>query len=313
MSVVVACRFLKAISIFADCRVSYGKANPVDDNLQKLYQIDKRMVLGFAGPLSGAYQVMEIVRKNLRIYPRRPVAINLLTDMERWIRHQYREIQRSEDRKNLSFILATVEPRREALSKWRSSDRKEIPKPKWFPYVPELRVIALRPSKSRPEELVKEEKGKNICKIIGVQPEVRNAVQEQIEKLYGFAFKQPKLQAQAIVNTLMIMFMERNIRTVGGLFQCAVLSTDGIQWQTYNLPSNVGNVTLDIVDGRYIQRDNVTGRTVPLRTIWGWWQERQAGSLPGNSGVFEDPALRQAVDDFREAENNQTQPLPGSG
>jgi hypothetical protein len=52
MTVVIACWFLKTAAIFADCRVSdiNKTTKSVDDNLQKIYQIDKRMILGFSGP-----------------------------------------------------------------------------------------------------------------------------------------------------------------------------------------------------------------------------------------------------------------------
>jgi 20S proteasome alpha/beta subunit len=109
MTVVVACRFLKTATIFADCRVSYAnsQAKDVDDNLQKIYQIGDKMVIGFSGPLSGAFQVMEVLRKNLKTYSKPPVASNLQRDVERWIRYEYQQIK-EEERKNLSFILVLL-------------------------------------------------------------------------------------------------------------------------------------------------------------------------------------------------------------
>lgn len=303
MTVVIACRFLKSVSVIADCRVSDGGRTEADDNLQKIYPLDNRMVVGFSGPLAGAYQVLDAIRRNRRAYSKRPVATNLLTDVERWIRHEYREIKQPKNRKGLSFILAAVEPRREARSRWRTSQGEEKPKPKWFPYVPELRVLALKPSQSKPNELVKQERG--MCKIIGVPVEIRNAIQDRIESMYSFAFRQPKLQARAIVDALMLTLMESQVNSVGGLFQCAILSADGIEWLTYRLRSDLGDVALDIVEGQYIQRDNVTGRTVPLMTIWQWWKEWQANRQPGRFGVFEDPALRKAVNDSQKAQEDQ--------
>ncbi len=311
MTVVIACRFVKHIAVFADCRVSYEHTNSVDDNLQKIYQIGKRMVLGFSGPLQGAYRVMQAVRRNAGAYSKRPVASNLQTDVERWIRHEYREIEQPEHRKGLSFMLVTVEPRREARSthKRRLSDGTEIeiPKPKCFPSAPELSTLVLKPSQSRPGELVKE--GKGLFKIIGVQDEVRNAIQRTLEGSYGFAFKQPTLQAQAVVDWLMVTLMESGVIEVGGLFQCALLGANGIQWLRYGLPSHYGEVALDMVEGRYVQRDSVTGRTVPLRTIWEWCEEWGGTHLPGDSGIFEDPGLRKAIDSLRNAESNPSDEL----
>jgi len=232
---VIACKFWKTVAVIADCRVSYSPPyKEVDDYLQKLYQIGDRLVLGFAGPLQGAHKIVELVRDNAWSYSKPPIASNLQTDVERWIQHRYRELNEAE-RKNLSFILATVEPKREKRSRWLSSDGqgniKPSSKPSWFPYVPEWKTIALRPSRSRPTELVREER--QFAKIIGVQGDDRKAVEKTLMECYGFAFKQPTLQMQAILGFLKFQLMTRQVKRVGGLFQCALLSESGIQWLGY--------------------------------------------------------------------------------
>jgi hypothetical protein len=293
MTVVVACRLLKTVAVFADCRVSYTDGSPeeVDDNLQKIYPIDKRMILGFSGPLSGAYQVIQGLRRNLGKYSKRPVASNLQRDVERWIRYEYRRIEKPEDRKGLSFILVTVEPLREARSKWRSSDGEEIPKPKWFGAdPPEMQILKLRPSTSRPKELVKEEKG--MFKIIGVADDIQDVIQDKIQQFFGFAFKQPNQQARVLADVLMLTLMEKQISKVGGLFQVALLSANGIKWLAYG----DSIVAMNIIDGRYIQQAK-NSRTVPLKTIWEWWEEWTTKEKPrlGSVGIFEDPDLRKAA------------------
>jgi len=293
MTVVIACRFLNSIILIADCRVSYSGQDTVDDNLQKLYPLDEKIVIGFSGPLVGAHQILEAVKRNRKAYQKRATAANLLSDVERWIRHEYRMIKEPKDRKDLSFILASDDPKREMRSIWHTQDGREISKPQWFPFVPELREIKLYPSTSKPENLHKEEKG--MCKIIGVNDDDQKAIEKRLMDLFGFEFKQPKLQALVIVNTLMYDLMERRIITVGGLFQCAVLSDMGIEWLSYSLPSDYGNVSLEIVNGQYIQRDNITGKVVPLMTIWQWQKEWQKNPHPGRFGTFEDPAYRKLV------------------
>jgi 20S proteasome alpha/beta subunit len=80
MTIVMAYRTWKSVAVIADCRVSYNPPyEDVDDYLQKLYQIGTRLVIGFAGPLQGAYQIMELVRANARSYSKPPVAENLLS------------------------------------------------------------------------------------------------------------------------------------------------------------------------------------------------------------------------------------------
>jgi hypothetical protein len=313
MTVVIACHYLKLIAVFADCRVSYQCTNTVDDNLQKIYQIGTKMVLGFSGPLQGAYQVIQAVRRNARTYSKRPIASNLQRDVERWIRREYREIRQPEHRKDLSFILATVEPSREARSTYRrrlsNGTEIEIPKPEWLPSAPELSTIVLKPSRSAPNKLLKEEKG--LFKIIGVQDETCDAIRHTLEDSYGFAFKQPRLQAQAVVDWLMATLMDRDLIKVGGLFQCALLGTDGIQWLRYRLPSKYGDVSLDVVEDHFVQRDHVTGKTVPLRAIWEWCDGWARSHLPGDSGVFEDRGLRRAIDSLRKTNSKSDDDLGG--
>jgi len=286
MTIVVAYKAWKAVAVIADCRVSYESPyEEVDDCLQKLYQIHDRLVMGFAGPLQGAYEVMRLVRENTRNYPRHPTAHNLQLDVERWVRYKYRGLN-ADERQNLGFLIATIEPRREKRSIWYRNG-KEVPKPGWFPRVPEWKTIALRPSEKKPGELIKEESG--FIKTIGIAGEDRQVVEQVVQKLYGFAFKQPELQMQAVMGTLKYELMRRRVRAVGGLFQCALLSERGIQWLGYAC----GDVTLKLVQGRFVQHNMVTGETLPLMAIWEWAELRP---LPGSLGAFEDPTLRKAAE-----------------
>jgi hypothetical protein len=184
-----------------------------------------------------------------------------------------------------------VEPLREAHSKWRSPEGKEIPKPEWFGAdPPEMKIIELRPSRSKPEELVKEEKG--MCTIIGVAEDVQNAIQSQIQQFFGFAFKQPRFQVQAIAEVLTVTLMEKQVSKVGGLFQVALLGAHGIEWLAYG----DNQVVMNIIDGRYVQQ-TTNGRTIPVKPIWEWWDEWQSKPNPklGSVGVFENPDLRKAA------------------
>jgi hypothetical protein len=301
MTVVVACKLWKAVAVIADCRVSYlPPCEEVDDYLQKLYQIGNRLVMGFAGPLQGAYKVMELVQENARSYSKPATADNLQRDVERWVRHRYRELDEP-DRKGLSFVLATVEPKREKQAKWFSSDSQgnvePSSKPSWFPFVPEWKTIALRPSQSEPAELVREER--RFAKVIGVQEEDREAIEETLSESYRFAFKQPALQMQAILGFLKAKLMERQVKGVGGLFQGALLSENGIQWVGYAGK----DVVLEFAEQRFVQRNTRTGHTLPLMTIWEWAESRPA---PGSFGVFEDVDLQRAIEGHLSTEDGPT-------
>lgn len=239
---------------------------------------------------------MQLVRENAKAYSHRLTADNLQKDVVRWIKYRYRKLD-AQHRKNLSFVIATIEPNREKRSKWYR-DGKEIPKPKWFPYVPEWSTLVLKPS--RPGELTEEKRP--FVKIIGVTGENRAAVKQIVEEHYGFAFEQPELQMQTIMSFLKLELMRRQIKTVGGLFQSALLSEQGIQWLGYAGE----NVVLEPVQGRFVQRNVITGETLPLMTIWEWAKLRPP---PGTFGAFEDPDLRKAVENLRRIENETNGPV----
>lgn len=293
MTVVIAYKSWRAVAVIADCRISYEPPyEEVDDCLQKLYYIHDRLVMGFTGPLQGAYEVMQLVRENALNYSRHLAADRLQADVERWIRHKYQELD-AQDRKNLSFVIATIEPRREKRSRWYRN-KQEIAKPEWFPYVPEWRTLVLRPSDRGSEELVKESRG--FVKVVGIGRDDRVAVRQVVEKLYSFAFKQPELQMQAVMGAIKFELMSRHVRGVGGLFQSALLHEKGIQWVGYGGSGCV----LEPVQGRFVQRNAVTGEALPLMSIWEWAKLRPS---PGSLGAFEDPGLQKALENLRRTES----------
>jgi len=286
MTLVLVCRFLKTTAVIADCRVSYDGSQAVDDNLQKLYPIEGKVVLGFAGPLAGAATVMDCIRQNLMRRKPHKSASKLLSDLERWIRWEYRRIETPMDRRNLTFLLASVEAGRPVRSTWRSQDGMPKPTPSWYADVPEQRTIALRPSQRNPEKLLAQRKG--MCKVVGVRHHVRERIEAHINELYGFSLGDPIRQAVAVAQALMGLCMEMHIETVGGLFQIALLGRNGIQWVSYG----GGDVALRSEEGRHVQVNHATGVRVPLDSIWEWMADSR---LPGRTGVFEDPGLRTAL------------------
>lgn len=301
MTLVIAHKFWRAVAVIADCRVSYGpQSSDRDDCLQKIYQISNRLVIGFSGPLWGAYEVLQLVRENVSAYPRQPVAYNLQRDVERWIRYKYRQLEEVH-RRNLSFVVATIEPSRERRSRYLK-DGQEIPKPAWLPGVAEWNTVALIPSSSDSRELVLQRKG--LPKIIGLRREHRQVVEGVLMRFYGFAFDRPARQMQVVMNTLKFELLARQAKEIGGLFQCALLNENGIHWLGYSAPE----VVLQPEEGRFIQRNIVTGETLPLMTIWEWAQERPQ---PGTFGTFEDPGLVTAVERMR-AGNSGTQLGPAN-
>ncbi len=297
MTLVVATRLLKHIAVIADCRISYGpEERRVDDCLQKLYQVDRCLVLGFSGPVEGAHQVLTQVRHNLDNYDRRKrsVAAYLRKDVRRWIGHAYRGIENPDYRRDLTFLLASVEPARVLR-----------PSPCWLGAFPEVDVLTLKSSKRDPGGLI-EERGRGQTLVIGVEKEgeLATAIDRIVQRLIGFCFKEPRSQAQVIMQSIAVEVTRRetNHPQVGGLLQCALLGLNGIEWIPFSDPE----VSLDFVEGRFVQTERSSGRRVPLLNVWEW---SDCSIPPGTYGAFEPPELREAATGAARAE---VRPPPNS-
>lgn len=291
MTLVAACRFPQTIYLFADCRASYSigaRLTAVDDNLQKLYQIADKLVVGFSGPLPGAYWVLKTVHTNATRYSRRPAAINLRTDMTRWIRHAYKQLK-PEHREGLAFLIATVEPSRRIRPKDR--DGKEIPTPSRIPRPPELNILVLTQSTSQAGQL-RTARGPGPCQCIGVSRRVQEDVCRMAFSCVNFARRWPHVQATVMTHAIQFLAMQSGLDRVGGLFQCAVLSTAGVTW----VPYRAGNVSMQSDGDRLIQVNADTGERKPVLSIWEWWEDWHPSHKPGTSGMFEDPSMRDALD-----------------
>jgi hypothetical protein len=288
MTVIAAIPFFRHLVVIADSRVSDENIpGEAGDFLQKLYPIGNvsfglRVVIGFSGPLEGAYEVLEGVRKKARAYSKPAVAANLLKDIVRWIQFDY-QIVKPQNRKRLSFLLAAVEPSRD----------RSVRKPDWIPFLPTFSTLTLKPSNSEPTKLVVE--SRNIIKAIGVHnEEFLDELKDRMNKYYDLQFKYPEIGMQVVVNDLILYFMQRQDKynKVGGLFQCANLSVEGVKWLSYG---SIGDIVMKFENGRYIQHNKITGKTIPLMTIneWGKCWPRPK---PGSFGLFENPVYRKLVD-----------------
>ena len=289
MTVVVATHYLKTIVIIADCRVSDLNREPihiddVDDNLQKIYPVGNKVIVAFSCPLDGAHKIFESLRIRPLRYGKSFVAQTIIHDLTRRIKYEYGLLSQSE-RKDLSFILVGIEPHRVRRSRVFNEQGEEIPKPNWLPSIPEKYITTLKPQ-SDGSRLATD--SNHMTHVLGLNKGDCDEVSRIVNILFSFSMRQPRLQAQALVSSLMLELKSRNILRIGGLFQCYLLSTEGITQLGYGSPSQYGDVDLIIEKGRYIQRNNVTGRRVPLLNIWEWWKAHKGLPL-GTVGSFEDP------------------------
>lgn len=271
MTVVVALPLFHKVIVIADSRVSWEGKDEVDDILQKIYQVGDRMVVGFSGLLDGAYPVFRTIKENEKTY----TGTNLFRDMEGWIRREYRKLK-PEHQKGLSFLLVQV--------KRQTLDIKRFP-----PDMLKYRIIMLEPNRSKPGEL----RYRDGIPVIGSGRQELNTIEDIFQEYYGFVnvsfqHRNPNIHAWVIVDEFIRHFMAKQPDKVGGLFQCATLNAEGIQWLSYG---SIGDVGLQLINGRYFQVNKVTGEKIKLKRILEWG-EIIPRPLPGEFGTFEDPVYQ---------------------
>lgn len=276
MTVIIAFNYHSSLSVIADCRVTYPGSKSID-NLQKLYQFGDYVVLGFSGPLKGAYQVIEEIKKNIKKIPNKRKAIDTQR-LIRCIKYGFKSIPSPHDKKDLSFIVATVQPwyRRSIGLKIKSTNKListfESPR---------FETLILHPSSTCRDRLEEDKSGD--IKIIGVslkdQLKIKELLREKIPRLLMDTTKSEIIYA---LRELMLKLKSEGLLSVGGLFQCARLGTEGISWADYDL----GKIALKTIERRYVQVNKETGEEKPLLTIWEWADKYGFEKSPPEPDIF---------------------------
>jgi hypothetical protein len=284
MTIVVALPLFHKVIVVADSRVSWEGRSEKDDILQKIYQVGDRMIIGFSGPPDGAYPIFKAIGENEKTYS----GTNLFRDVEGWIRREYRRVEAKYQR-YLSFVLVQVK-------------RQTLNINKFPPDMLKYQIIMLEPNRSKPGEL---QCRRDRFPVIGSGGQELNAIRNIFQEFYSFVdvsfqFRNSHIHAWAIVDELIRHFMAKKPDTVGGLFQCATLNAEGIQWLSYG---SAGGVSLEFTDGRYFIVRKDAQEKVKLMTVIEWG-EISPRPTPGGIGVFEDPVYRRV---FGKATNS-----PGS-
>lgn len=281
MTIVTALPFPPVLVFIADSRASWERTGVHHDNLRKLYPLFDRAVIGFAGSIPLAYYVMKHVRDNERRYRRQISALSIRSDVERWVRYAYREAYRTleipDNEKRASFIVGTVEPSRDIVRE----------RPEWVPFIPVLSTTRFVPRNSNPSELQAEKV--EVVKTIGLKRKVNLLITEIFHRynsyrisVSGRVSRDLETQIWAFIEDLMIALRQRRVRTVGGLFQCAILGVDGIQWLSYSV---FGGLSIHYINDQYIQVDQSTGEETLIKSIEDWWHEYEARSPKKSLGV----------------------------
>jgi hypothetical protein len=241
MTMIVACEFSDSVVVFADTRVTMrerGRAARVRDELQKIIAFGNRGLLAYAGDVKVAASTYRALIRQASADPRRRYSPKLLADLPRVARYQFRELSRAERREaHVSFIVVLVNER----------DRIEVysyDSPHFQRLAIEQRVVAR-----------------------GTGSFVSSKLVNRLPSLDAAPIKG---RVDSIIVMLENELSTRDDDTVGGMLVGAVVSAAGVQPIDYGFaelnPDGVAySRSVEFSAGRWIQRDRVGRREVPLR------------------------------------------------
>jgi len=273
----------------ADCRVTItrpGKPEVHADIAQKIFQIHSHIALGFAGNVAlGGEIIHDVIHRPQR---KRANAISTLLWLIRFLRYRYETLDPSRfsdprvifmagavfpDRPNVVSKKAIVELAFKIAEKHHQGPAlifNLLNTPRQYSHVPVpgsgcSRLVVLRSPNFIPEVLQPLQFG-----AIGSGEKVVEA----IEPLHPLIMAMPgQAQHEALsIGTAAEFFMrENNIKSVGGM--CAVVKVDksGVRFFAHQRMDPTGaekNIELKIQNGQWVQRNNVTGKTIPLCAPW---------------------------------------------
>jgi len=265
MTVVLGQQFLQGVILMADCRASIqngGSITPWRDNTQKVFFLDKHLIIGFAGDIDTAGSIIAFLGRqvhdrpklgNIHIFARKAPAL---------IKYAYEELSQNKKVGDVAFIVAGVDfnrPERvldvagKVTGHMPSFDRK---------------VFKL----SSPDFLIHDTSVlESPIAIIGSGTP---ALTEELEKSFkGLQFSfalagSLAISATTISGILMSKAREVGIESVGGLMQIAVIENSGSGFVPYKSRSDSHkgphlDLELSInADGRFVQKNLITGAEV---------------------------------------------------
>jgi len=241
MTMVAVCRFKDGAVVVADSRATWqGSSRTFQDTLQKILPLGNKTSISFAGDVLAASVIVNQLRQLIRKKPRLLNLRKLAAEIPRIARHYYGRNRSKTARSGpLSLVLAGTD----------SSGKVGV----WCYESPHFNSRHLKTG----------------FEVVGSGAVVKSYIgtswKHLEEELLDLKSRADKLMA-GLEGTL----KEQRIETVGGLFQTIIIDSSGIR------PLRHGFITLDpegfnaaaksmeMKAGRWIQRDEITGRDVPL-------------------------------------------------
>lgn len=320
MSVVVGASLVDSLLLVADSRATLSTGVRVD-NLQKVFPLPPNGAIGFAGDVEPAGVLLQelLAKRALRQPPPRH-PLHLVDRLRRFLAARYPRLPNhpiTGKRPAIQFVYAAMTPllpqmvhRARAvalLDRWRlgtlSADRQ------WCP--DGLVQLVMGSSETFWQRLINVPMG-ILCVLkspkfvpefeyrlghvtIGSGQAVCSEIDDMADAVFAGEMGNGAMEAIALRNCVEKFFQRSNIPSVGGLLPTIRLSAQGRQYMGSGLtiPSNGTQITMNANSfGRWIQKNEKTGKTMPLLPPW-----EAAYGVSDREAMFND--LDDAMREFR--------------
>jgi hypothetical protein len=245
MTAVLAINFIYHILVISDCRVTWsGSSTKLQDNLQKVYPLGPTGVIGFAGNVSIAQEIIKYIQT---MAPKKDLPLSvkdIVYDISEWAKMVYSN-KKPNPTNYVELMYVAVDYGDVSLIAQNVSIAKNILVKMVSPFFKPIfnnDVVQLGYAIKYPLE-----------HIIFNRDNLLNLGLEPKGRLF---------QAAIAVNSFGEELTKLGENTVGGMFSVGLCDLNGIHWVPYG-----NDRELKIEDGRFIQYDHVNNRRVPLKTI----------------------------------------------
>lgn len=264
MTVVLGQHFMEGVAVMADCRASIsksGKVTPWRDNTQKVFFLNPEIVLGFAGDIGFAGSIISFVSHHMETKPEFGQPHVFSKKAPSVFKYAYKKLcEQTGSKPSVAFIIAGND---------LSRKQKVVDKDgKFAGYVSITEKIVFK--MSAPDFLPEFASIAKPNVIIGSGTPGLEEIEKDLFSLQ-FNVNGGDVTFGAVISdhALRENIKKKGIDTVGGLSQIAVIDNKGprfIPYQGKREAFSDGELDVEMIirNGRFVQRDLVTGKEVEL-------------------------------------------------
>jgi len=223
MTVVAAVYLLQEIVMIADTRIWWDVNRPPEDKLIKLYRLQgfgKPAVVGFAGRVDSAADVLKSVKAKCEAYRGRPALSSLKEHLRKWIEEVTVGLDR--DQRRLKFVLCGLEPKGHLAVVHNGKKVRSLP-------LPETHVYEFTVVKRTGEVTV--ERIQRVVEVIGSGRCHSRQIASKVSSLMKWGIRHSQRRpARAVVlgEALASVFYDARDDKVGGPFQVLRIAPEDV-------------------------------------------------------------------------------------